>query len=228
MVNSAQIEIVAAGEAAWLVYLPLPVNEDYPAQLRALASGVKNEFPTLFDSVPSYRSVLLRFRKLPAEATLRAFLIRYFQRAQMHASDAKEVIIPVCYDADEFALDKDAICAYTGLSWAEVVRLHTARSYTVYSVGFIPGFAFLGFVDAAIACPRHQAPRAAVPQGSVGIAGKQTGFYPLQSPGGWQILGRTPMALYAPEKQIYTRVRSGDKVRFQAISREAYAHWSEA
>jgi len=139
---------------------------------------------------------------------------------------AKVVDIPVCYGED-LGPDLDVVAAHNGLSTEEVIDIHTAAEYLVYMLGFAPGFAYLGGMSARIAAPRRQTPRLAIPAGTVGIAGEQTGVYPIVTPGGWQLIGRTPLRLFIPEQMPPTLLKAGDIVRFYRISRGDYNRWGE-
>ena len=134
---------------------------------------------------------------------------------------ADPVEIPVCYDS-EFALDLEAVALAAGLSRDEAIAAHAGRDYRVFMLGFLPGFAYLGSVDARIAAPRRAEPRLVVPAGAVGIAGIQTGIYPQQSPGGWNIVGRTPLRMAWLDRPQPTRLKAGDRVRFRAIGRSEF------
>lgn len=130
--------------------------------------------------------------------------------------------VPVCYDLI-FALDMEHLCLYSGLSKEEVVKIHTAQDYLVYMIGFTPGFFYLGGLDASLFCPRKDNPRLKIESGSVGIAGNQTGVYSVDSPGGWQLIGKTPMKIYTKNSdQEFFKVKQGDVVRFVEISLEEY------
>jgi KipI family sensor histidine kinase inhibitor len=121
--------------------------------------------------------------------------------------------IPVTYGG-EWGPDLDAVAAHAGCTTAEVIERHVARTYRVYMLGFVPGFAYMGRVDASIAMPRHRVPRERVPAGSVGIAGEQTGVYPVSSPGGWQLIGHTAAVLFDPDRAQPSLLAPGDLVRF--------------
>ena len=129
--------------------------------------------------------------------------------------------IPVCYDS-EFALDRDRVTEHTKLSGREIVDLHSTAEYRVTCIGFVPGFPFLAGLPKKLATPRRDVPRKEIPAGSVGIGGTQTGIYPLRSPGGWNLIGRTPRTLFDPAKTPPTVLRPGDRVRFRAITREEF------
>ncbi len=136
-------------------------------------------------------------------------------------TETSPIQIPVCYDA-EFALDLDEIAQHTGLGAQEIVDLYCTSEYRVHCIGFTPGFPFLGGLPSKLATPRRSTPRKEIPAGSVAIGGAQTGIYPVQSPGGWNVIGRTPLRLFDPEKDPPALLRAGDRVRFRAISRDEF------
>jgi inhibitor of KinA len=133
-------------------------------------------------------------------------------------------VLPVCYGG-EFGPDLATVAAHCGLSGADVIALHSGASYRVYAIGFVPGFPYLGGLPAALGVPRRATPRIRVPAGSVGIGGAQTGVYPLATPGGWHLIGRTPVELFRPHEGRPCRLGMGDRVQFQAISPEEFAAW---
>ncbi|NLG86950.1 MAG: 5-oxoprolinase subunit PxpB, partial [Firmicutes bacterium] len=130
-------------------------------------------------------------------------------------------VIPVCYGG-KFGPDLDYVCEHTGLSAEEVIQLHTGTDYLIYMLGFTPGFSYLGGMDERLATPRLKTPRTHIPAGSTGIAGKQTGIYPIDSPGGWQLIGRTPLKLYDPFRDPPVLLKAGNYVRFTAITEDEY------
>jgi inhibitor of KinA len=129
--------------------------------------------------------------------------------------------IPVCYDR-EFAPDLDDVAKHAEISAQEVVALHSKSKYRVACIGFVPGFTFLAGLPRNLGTPRRDVPRKEIPPGSVGIGGAQTGIYPLRSPGGWNLIGRTPLKLFDPSKNPPTLLHPGDRVRFRAISTEEF------
>ena len=143
------------------------------------------------------------------------------ETVESQTSLTREVSLPVCYE-NEFGLDLGDVAEFGRCAKEEVIRLHTTLTYRVYMLGFQPGFAYLGSVNARIASPRRKTPRIKVPAGSVGIAGRQTGVYPCDSPGGWQIIGRCPTTLvdWSVEKPFL--LRAGDSVKFEAVDRLQY------
>lgn len=216
------------GQDAVIVYLPKPVQDNYPSILHNLAEHIK---PLgIIDCVIAYHSLLVIFDRQKQRAEK---ITRHLQNALPEAvakasqPEAQSIIrIPVCYD-DTFAPDLAEVAERAHLSKTALITHHSQKNYTVCCLGFTPGFAFLGYVDDKIATPRRANSRANVPAGSVGIAGQQTGVYPSHSPGGWNIIGRTPMALYAPERGLYSRFTIGDTVQFYAISRDDFNAWND-
>ncbi len=132
--------------------------------------------------------------------------------------------IPVCY-ALPFSMDSEVVRRQHDITHTEIIRLHTERTYYVYMLGFIPGFAYMGDVTEQLEMPRKETPRLKVPAGSVGIVGKQTGIYPLESPGGWQIIGRTPLKLFDKENDQPVLLSPGDEVKFYSITEDEFAHY---
>ncbi|NND08266.1 MAG: 5-oxoprolinase subunit PxpB [Saprospiraceae bacterium] len=129
--------------------------------------------------------------------------------------------IPVCFD-DQYALDRAELCAEIDMGWSDVIDLFTSTTYTVYMIGFLPGFPYLGLLPPKLACARKGVPRKKVPAQSVGLAGRQAGIYPSNSPGGWQIIGSTPVKPFDPMRSEYFLFESGVKVTFQQISTSSY------
>jgi inhibitor of KinA len=171
--------------------------------LRAMAAGAPME------------NVFGWFEQQIREAASKAGKIR------ANSISTSVIEIPVCYEA-EFAFDLSEVARRAGLSVKEVVDLHSAAEYRVHCIGFTGGFPFLGGLPQKIATPRRETPRKDIPAGSVGIGGKQTGIYPIKSPGGWNIIGRTPLRLFDSQKNPPARLRPGDRVRFRSISRDEF------
>jgi inhibitor of KinA len=135
----------------------------------------------------------------------------------------KTIKVPVCY-ADKFATDIYYLAKQNDLTVEEIIQLHTSRTYRVYMLGFIPGFAYMGVVDDRLVIKRKPVPRTVV-AGSVGIAGKQTGIYPLESPGGWQIIGRTPVKPFDPDREPPVLFEPGDLIKFYSITEDEFADY---
>ncbi len=143
------------------------------------------------------------------------------RRRRTARSGVGSVEIPVCYDP-EFALDLNDVARRANISPSEVIRLHSTANYRVACIGFVPGFPFLAGLPNKLATPRRDVPRKEIPPGSVGIGGAQTGIYPLRSPGGWNLIGRTPLRLFDPEKNPPAFLRAGERVRFSEITRNEF------
>jgi inhibitor of KinA len=173
---------------------------------------------------PAYASILIQFDALKmGHEELQATLRQYLSRLESIAlPKPRAVEIPVCYGG-EFGPDLEDVAKIHGLHSSEVIELHSATEYTVYFLGFVPGFAYLGELPESLATPRLPAPRKKVPAGSVGIAARQTGVYPFATPGGWRLLGRTPLAMFRPDREGMSLLAIGDRVRFIPISREQFA-----
>jgi KipI family sensor histidine kinase inhibitor len=178
------------------------------------------------ENVPAYASLTVFYRPelLVEHSDLSPFLsVKKVLEARLLALPEalpvarKVVSVPVCYD-EPFGPDLELVAMQNGLSPEQVITLHQQKQYQVYMMGFLPGFAYMGILDESIAAPRKETPRPKVAAGSVGIAGRQTGIYPQDAPGGWQIIGRTPLRLFDPEKTDPFLFRTGDQVRFHAIT----------
>jgi inhibitor of KinA len=137
---------------------------------------------------------------------------------------SRKIKIPVCYSG-KYALDIHDIAKEKKLTAPEIINLHTAKRYRVYMIGFLPGFAYMGEIDKRIAMPRKTQPRTKVEAGSVGIAGMQTGIYPFDSPGGWQIIGKTPVKLFDKEKSDPVLLQPGDEIEFYSITEDELANY---
>jgi KipI family sensor histidine kinase inhibitor len=210
-----------AGEQAIIAYLDGADPAAVSARVQALSAALPAALGSvLVDLVPSYGSVLVAYDGLRCDHYHAAQAIRAAARelGDAAAQQGRTVEIPAYYAA-EAGEDLPALAAGAGLSTDEVVALHTGREYRVYAIGFAPGFAYLGEVDERIAAPRLSTPRQRVPRGAVAIADRQTAVYPAVSPGGWNLIGRSPMRMFDPTAEPPMPVAVGDRVRFVAISR---------
>jgi len=189
---------------------------------------LKERLTDVIEVVPAYRSinvyydVLMLKKKTPNDRLVHEHLKEMIEKIlsepiSLEEKDERLIEIPVCYDAD-FAPDINAVAAANKITVEEVIALHLSKTYRVYMLGFLPGFSYLGEVDERIATPRKTEP-APVVAGSVGIAGKQTGIYSLASPGGWQIIGRTPIKIFDAAAEDPVLLKPGDKVRFFSINK---------
>ena len=221
------VRIVPAGDSSLVVEYDARIDAAINARAIALAAAVQAaNLPGIRDVVPTYRSVTVYFDPLRTDYER---LLAFLESRALDAADAGEaarpvVRIPVCYGAD-LGPDLDDVAAFASAAVEEVIRLHTAATYRVFMLGFVAGFAYLGTVDERIAMPRHATPRVRVPIGSVGIAGIQTGVYPAETPGGWRLIGRTPVKPFDPDRAEPFLMKAGDAVHFYAITRGEYDAW---
>jgi KipI family sensor histidine kinase inhibitor len=181
---------------------------------------------------PAYCSLLIKFDALKlGHDDLEAILRLYLERLEgLCLPEPRQIEIPVCYGG-EHGPDLNEVAAMHGMTPARVIELHASATYEVYFLGFVPGFAYLGELPAALATPRLTTPRRTVPPGSVGIAGSQTGVYPFATPGGWRLLGRTPLQMFLPDRggtSPKSLLSIGDRVRFQPVSGERLAALEKA
>jgi inhibitor of KinA len=187
------------------------------------------------DRVPAFASVVVHYEPLlVSDAAGRSphdAFVAALRRLLAHVRDdalppPRAVDIPVCYGG-ELGPDLEDVARQHGVSAQEVIDIHAGGDYLVYMVGFMPGFAYLGGLSSRIATPRRQTPRTAVPAGSVGIGGEQTGMYPLVSPGGWNLIGRTPRRIFDIDRAEPALLVTGDRVRFHAISVDEFRACTE-
>ena len=185
-------------------------------------------YPFIYDLVPAYSSLSIYYdiwylhQHYPDKTAFdtMAELVEQLPLKESESADNKEIIrVPVCY-APSFGWDLQELATAKGLSAEEVISIHGSCTYRVFMIGFLPGFAYMGEVDERIAMPRRSAPRKAIQPGAVGIAGRQTGIYPMEAPGGWQIIGLTPLTKNSP-----VLFAPGDQVQFYPISEHEFAHY---
>lgn len=208
------------GESAVLFELDEDLSPAINRRVHALDSCMQaNSLQGVREWVPAYSSVLVIFDPLLVEISkVKSWLKDCLENiSDIDAGKTRKLIIPVHYGGEN-GPDLAYVASYNHLSPGEVVRRHTAQTYHVGMMGFTPGFAYLLGLDPSLATPRLKSPRTLVPAGSVGIAGGQTGIYPLESPGGWQLIGRTEMALFDPDQPPYFLLSPGDEVQFQAVN----------
>ena len=239
------MQITALGDSALIVRL-CNRFEDAPEEaldtvLRAFQQLQSANIPGVIELAPAYTSVAIFFdpitimksAKTPEKVfdwlaeRVRGVVAAGADRGRKTRLRSQTVEIPVCYDP-EFALDIDDVARRAKTSPSEVVRLHSGADYCVACIGFVPGFPFLAGLPKELATPRRDVPRKQIPPGSVGIGGAQTGIYPLRSPGGWNLIGRTPLRLFDPQKNPPALLRAGERVRFRKISRDGFAAFAEA
>ena len=222
------ISIYPSGENALTVSFGDHVNEKLNRNVFLLYYSVlEKSIPFCLDIIPAYTTVtfiydLIGIRKLHGSAF--EWIKREVERAVENCNwnqelPSRKIQLPVCYESD-FAPDCKRVASQKKISVEKLIELHMQRSYRVFMIGFLPGFAYMGPVDKRIATPRLDKPRTHVAAGSVGIAGEQTGIYPMDSPGGWNIIGKTPVKIFAQEKVNPVLLHPGDEVKFIPITKE--------
>lgn len=208
------------GDRAIVVNFGDYIDEPTFDRVRELAQRLEQSAVVgMIEYVPAYTSVTIYYDPLLVALPEFCSVIERMlaDGGSTPPAPTRTVEIPVCYGG-EFGPDLDFVAQHTGLSTEQVVALHCAAVYRVHMLGFAPGFPYLGGMSPRIAAPRRSTPRLKVPAGSVGIAGSQTGIYSLETPGGWQIIGRTPLALFRPNENPPTLLSPGDMVRFKSVT----------
>lgn len=214
-----EYSIYPFGDAALIVETAEEISESSYRRIQGLAGAIAASPPkALREILPAYRSILVVYDALVADyGAMERAIKDLVGGAESLASGPGEIIrIPVCYESP-YCLDLSDVARHAGLSEGEVIEIHAARPYLVYMLGFTPGFPYLGGMSEKIATPRRQSPRVSIPAGSVGIADRQTGIYPIESPGGWNIIGRTPVPLFDPSHSPPALLRPGLSIRFYPI-----------
>lgn len=219
------------GDAALIVQFGDTISTDVHRNVAAFAQCLESQpFPGFIEAVPAYCTLTIYYN--PTQVGERENAAPYEQVAQylypMAAcittdtqQHARLVEVPVCYGG-LFGPDLEFVAQHSDLSAEEVVAIHAQREYLVYMIGFAPGFPYMGGMDSRISAPRKEAPRSRIPAGTVGIANIQTGIYSLETPGGWQLIGRTPLTLFNHEREPASLLQAGDKVRFVPITSEEF------
>jgi inhibitor of KinA len=234
MLTLPSYKLFPLGDSAITIDFGNVIDEGINDAVLALYHSLQREpLYSMTEAVPAYSSITIYYNAVAAHKKASPGMLAYNwmtdevkKRLQQPlippGGHASLITIPVCYDPD-FAPDLEQLASRRGLTIDEVISIHTAKEYRVYMLGFLPGFCYMGEVDERIVLPRKPTP-VNVDPGSVGIAGKQTGVYPFSSPGGWQIIGRTPLLLFDNNKENPALLKPGDRVRFTAISKHEFAN----
>lgn len=217
-------KLLICGDSCVTIQLGNEISPQVNALVRSLTNALTvRPVGGVCELVPTYCSVSVHYDPCIIDyATLNKKLMAYLKKIKSAQSETRRtIVIPVCYGG-AFGPDLQDTAAYAGLTAQEVIRRHSGTDYLIYMLGFLPGFAYLGGLDPTIAVPRLETPRALIPAGSVGIGGEQTGIYPLASPGGWRLLGQTPVRPYDPERPEPFLYESGDYIRFSPIDEKEF------
>lgn len=207
------------GDSAFIVKFGDIISPEIHNRVRAFTQKLKDKnIVGITELIPTYNELMVCY-----DFSLIKYDILFDELKKIKESDLVEVAntvkvihIPVCYDND-FALDIDIVAKQNNLTVKEVIEIHSSTNYLVYMLGFTPGFCYLGGMDERIVTPRKEIPRTKINAGAVGIAGEQTGIYPIDSPGGWQIIGKTPLNLFDPNRKPEFLVEAGNYIKFDPI-----------
>lgn len=233
--NLQGLTISQLGDTALIITFENKIDETLNSKVLHLFKKLKkNALPFVKDIVPGYSSLVIFYdllimkSKNPINKTCIEIITDQLKKIMEEGIEitslSRKIKIPVCY-AEKYAWDINEISKEKSIPIDEIIRLHTEKKYRVYMIGFLPGFAYMGTVDEQIAVPRKMQPRNKVEAGAVGIAGFQTGIYPLDSPGGWQIIGKTPLKLFAKENDDPVLLQPGDEIEFYSITEDEFANY---
>ncbi len=219
------VQYYSLGDSAVVIQFRNEISEDVNRQIRAVSAWLDEyTFEGFVEYVPAFTSITIYYEPWVLNYNEIVLLLKEMmeQVGELDEDEAPNVVtIPVCYGGG-MGPDLNFVADYHNLSIEEVVALHTQPEYLVYMIGFAPGFPYLGGMNEGLSTPRRESPRPKIPKGSVGIAGSQTGVYPIETPGGWQIIGQTPLDLFDLKRSYPALLKAGDKVRFTSISEKEF------
>ena len=237
-IPTLKYEFSPLGDRALLIHLGDTIDDATHRRVRAVCARLDaRAVPGMIELVPAFASVAVHYEpgrvaddalgsrwRSPYERLAESLHVALANLEDSELPTPREITIPVCY-GDSYGPDLADLASQHELTPGEVVALHSGGTYNVYMLGFAPGFAYLGGLAPEIATPRRAEPRTAVPAGSVGIGGSQTGIYPLLSPGGWNIIGRTPLQLFNKDRKEPVLLQPGDRVRFYSITEDEFENY---
>jgi KipI family sensor histidine kinase inhibitor len=218
------VRFLPCGDTAFSMELGDKIDRDTNARVIALyKKACQNKINGLVAMSPTFRSLLVQFDPFVVHPTdLEQRFLSLLDGLDCAAAPGRHWRLPLCYDG-EFGPDLADVARQTGLSTGEIRRLHAGQDFFIYMMGFLPGYAYMGDLPEPIRVPRRQTPRTKLPRGSVAIAGELTSAYPLESPGGWNLIGRTPVPLFDPAKDMPVLLAPGDLVTFEPVSAREFA-----
>ncbi|MBU3174769.1 5-oxoprolinase subunit PxpB [Clostridium estertheticum] len=219
-----EVKYLIAGDRALVVEFGDKIEEQVNSKIRGLTVAIAQEgIIGINETIPTYRSLMVIYDPMILELDELIDMIKSIisKMHELKLPDAKVIEIPTLYGG-EYGPDIEFVAKHNKISIDEVIKIHTSVEYLIYMIGFTPGFPYLGGMSDKIETPRLQKPRTKIPAQSVGIAGKQTGIYPIESPGGWQLIGRTPVKLYDPFREDPVLLNAGDYIKFISIDENEY------
>lgn len=218
------IRILTAGDSSLMVEFGREISPEINKKITATVALMREQhIEGVVDVIPAFCSLLINYDpRVTTYEELKSRMLCLVKMDIKSGAEKKKIYeIPVCYGG-EYGPDIANIAAHAGLSEEEVIQIHSSRDYLIYMLGFLPGFCYLGGLDERIHTPRLANPRIKINAGSVGIGGSQTGIYPLDSPGGWQLMGMTPVKTYDPAREVPILVQAGDYIRFVPVDEAEY------
>jgi inhibitor of KinA len=224
-----KLHYLIMGDRSVLVELGDEISPQVNRRVRKFYVALtENPIEGTIEIVPAYRSLLIIYDPLKLDLVMIKNRMEDLQKKieGIEIPEPKILEVPAIYGG-KYGPDMEWVASYHAMSVEEVIQLHTATTYQVYMIGFMPGFPYMGELPVSLATPRRETPRTVIPQGSVAIAQRQTGIYPVESPGGWQILGRTPLKLFNPLQSPPTILEMGDLVKFFSIGEEEFKRWQQ-
>lgn len=219
-----EIKILTAGDSSLLIEFGNEISPEINQKMKTTVKLMKEQhIEGVVDMIPAFCSLLINYdpRVISYEELYDRMKALVKVEVKAEAGVKRVFEIPVCYGG-AYGPDIENIAEHAGLSVEEVIKIHSSRDYLIYMLGFLPGFTYLGGLDERIHTPRLANPRLKINAGSVGIGGSQTGIYPLDSPGGWQLMGMTPVKTYDPEREVPILMEAGDYIRFVPVDEEEY------
>lgn len=219
----SEVKYLLSGDRAVIMEFGNEISKEINAKIRSTIESIGDNVDGIVEMIPTYRSITVVYDPIKiGYAELIEKLKKFEGSASSNGEETVNLIeIPTVYGG-EYGPDMEFVKSHSGLSEEEVIKIHTGTDYLVYMLGFAPGFTYLGGMDERIATPRLKSPRLKIAAGSVGIAGSQTGMYPSESPGGWQLIGRTPLKLYDPESEPPVFIQAGDYIRYVSIDEDEF------
>lgn len=218
-----------AGDRGLLVEFGVAIDPEINRKVRQIFLSIeKTPIEGVIEVIPTYRSILIFYDPFTTDPKIveKEILGREGKLDEREIPPPETIEIPVAY-GEEFGPDLEFVAQHNNLTPEEVIEIHSSGTYLIYMLGFTPGFPFLGGLSEKLFTPRLENPRQLVPAGSVGIAKNQTGIYPIDSPGGWQIIGKTPVKLYEPKRSPPILLKAGNYIRFRGISKKEFQEIAE-